>query len=739
MSNGFSAQDLYDLNELFRIYDFSKVAKVSDVVADAESKGMSPAALFDSLYAQYKIQKLPQRDAVAKRLHMAVTTASDADVESVLRQTEMKGFSERDAVRSLERKLSVQHVTDRSLQTARNNLNSLREDAAIGEQSELQRTTSQLRHVAVNDSNTPTLATNTSTNKGTNGSAGGDCDNDDVEPSVIFARPPSHLSAAPTRENLDEVISEEVREWLAKILGDAYNTDVLALPNFIDALRNGVLLHVLLQKMQDPPVADDDLKLPKRTTGFFIRDNVATFLKEAKHRFNLVDAQLFTDSDLVDGKSDRQVVTCLMAMARIAYSAGTIKFAPNIIMYEHEIEQQGTKLTKKDLDRIVEEAEAVEDQSIPTLHDNEDNGKDEVSGADKTLPTIDEGDAGARASPSAEERSPNVTAEAQGRQSAALLSKQASTQNDEVITSESWDGKRASPLVAERVVKAEDCHHSGAAPADTNDMTLPEAVLLETPLDASPPATQECTMSPTKSRSSPDHSAVPVRTSVGEDGATPVSSPAPTAGKEEPTAPSVLSNRDSPRPLSEDLRTPEERGISPVEALNSARAPPKLNDINDDSGDEEGGEDAGDAENEGGGRVFYLRDGTLRPTRPTADEELKLQEQRKKSAPRVVWKSPSSPLAATKPPRYHSRHWDGIDIALGHHLNEHYEKYPKSPWRFHMAASTSGEYVLYSRQSAQKRVVYLRIIQTRLFLRNAGKNQPWVRIEEALEQLENSS
>ena len=115
MSYGFSEQDRYDLREIFRIFDFSKVEKVDDVVADAEKKGTTPAQLFDSLYALYNIQKLPQREAVAKRLHMAVTIASDADVESVLRQTEMKGFSERDAVRSLERKYSIQRITCRTL------------------------------------------------------------------------------------------------------------------------------------------------------------------------------------------------------------------------------------------------------------------------------------------------------------------------------------------------------------------------------------------------------------------------------------------------------------------------------------------------------------------------------------------------------------------------------------------------------------------------------------------------
>lgn len=770
MSCSFSEQDRYDLKEIFRIYDFSKVEKVNDVVADAEKKGTSPTELFDSLYALYKIRKLPQREAVAKRLHMAVTTASDADVESVLRQTEMKGFSERDAVRSLERKYNIQHITNRSLQAARSNLNSTQDGsatAATADASELQRTTSQLRHVTVNESSSmSTLPGNASTNRGVRDDDG----EEDEEASVIFARPPSHLSAAPTRENLDEVMAEEVREWLAKMLGDTYNSDVLAMPNFIDALRNGLLLHVLLQKMQNPPVADADLKLPKRTTGFFIRDNVATFLKEAKKRYNLVDAQLFTDSDLVDGKSDRQVVTCLMAMARIAYSAGTIKLAPNIIMYEHEIEQQGTKLTKTDLDRIVHEAEAVEDQAIPVLQQDvaEENktaatvaaefpqSPNEI--ADASSDTAAEGDVvPGQAHRDKSKKGRSSPAPAMG--DAAVESDAGEATNKRVVSSPPPQDHPQEPQqqvegTPARLQNAGSADNTSTTPAQPAERTPQKPEVSEAPLDVSPPAAADRTLSPTKPKDSRQHSATPQRgftppppaAAQAEDERSPKStpaaaaqtSPAPAAAAANKATESADSHRDSPRPGSEDLHTPDERDINPGDATDGASTMRQQNK-NNDAEAENGSDDDDDTDGaNGGGRVFYLRDGALRPTRPTPEEELELQEQRKKAAPRVVWKSPSSPLAATKPPLYHSRHWDGIDIALGRHLNAHYDKHPQSPWRFHMVASTSGEYVLYNRHNAQKRVVYLRIIQARLFLRNAGKNQPWVRIEEALTALENS-
>lgn len=731
MSYGFSEQDRYDLREIFRIFDFSKVEKVDDVVADAEKKGTTPTQLFDSLYALYKIQKLPQREAVAKRLHMAVTIANDADVESVLRQTEMKGFSERDAVRSLERKYSVQRITCRTLQDSRNGLH----DDATGEPSELQRKASQLRHVTVNENSTTIApaANAASTNKVTGQHTDRDDDDsddndDDDESSVIIARPPSHLSAAPTRENLDEIMSEEVREWLARMLGDSYNSDVLAMPNFIDALRNGVLLHVLLQKMQEPPVADADLKLPKRTTGFFIRDNVATFLKEAKKRFNLVDAQLFTDSDLVDGKSDRQVVTCLMAMARIAYSAGTIKIAPNIVMYEHEIEQQGNKLTKTDIDRIVKEAEAIENDAIPALQRD---GAQLEEKAEMEHENADEAGRDVEASLHSESPCSNAAQDAD-------LTSAAEANAETTPAPSSVQDKAAADGGGDGASKAED---------ETPQKTIPQT----TSLDISSPTIADRTLSPTKSKNPGDNSATPDGSRAVAAAPTSLSPAPDTSSAAEQAAAAPAEKRDSPRPVSEELHTPQERGISPGEGptASSTPNPSHDNDDNDESKDvdADAGSDAdadkanGDGSNEesGSGRVFYLRDGALRPSRPTPEEEAELQEKRRKSAPRVVWKSPSSPLAATKPPRYHSRHWDGIDVVLGRHLNEHYEAYSQSPWRFHMVASTSGEYVLYNRQNAQKRVVYLRIIQTRLFLRNAGKNQPWLRFEEALANLENST
>ncbi|KAK7200576.1 hypothetical protein NESM_000113500 [Novymonas esmeraldas] len=696
MSVSFTEQDRADLREIFRIFDFSKVEKVDETVAQAEKAGRPPATVFDDLYRLFKIEKLPDRDEAAKRLHLAVSDATSADVESALRRSEMRGFTERDAVRSLERKFSVQRLDPRVSQASRNHLSSPRFNS-IEEPSELLRTSSSLRHVTVNEMS---LTSNTAMGACGAGAEG------TPEVSLVLLRPASKLSAAPTRENLDEIMGEEVREWVARMVGSRYNADVLAMPNFIDALRSGVVLHVLLQKMEDPPVADDHLKLPKRTTGFFVRDNVATFLATAKKRYGLVDAQLFTDSDLVDGKSDRQVVTCLMAIARIAYCAGTIKTAPSIIMYDHEIEQQQNRLSHTDLDRIVEEAEA--DEELPALAKHHDSPPASV-GTSPTAPQSGN-----------ESRAPDTPP---ASHDTAEVQQTAPTQEEHVADPEAVDGEKPhSTPTAANSSERHQSHHSlssrtSSAVVDSADVAASPA----SPSQVSPPPADQRTRSPSIIEKVVDVSEVP-----------------PQPPREEPTVTPRDSPRDAAPPSAQRSPTPASEAPATAEDGDVGVAPPPpeaAKDVGNTSSAEAAAEErrgSGDS----GGRVFYLRDGMLRNAKPTPKEEREFEEHRKKAGPRVVWKHPSSPLAATTAPRYHSRHWDGIDVALGRHLNEHYTRHPASPWRFRMVATTAGEYVLYNRLSAHKRVVYLRIIQANLFLRNAGKLQSWVDIDESLEALE---
>ncbi|CBH18114.1 hypothetical protein, conserved [Trypanosoma brucei gambiense DAL972] len=145
------------------------------------------------------------------------------------------------------------------------------------------------------------------------------------------------LNSGPTREAVDDAMMDECRRWVADVVGDAYNAEVLQKENFVDSLRSGVVLLVLLQKLDDPPVPDSELRVPKRVDGFFARDNVAKFLRQAAKKFNLTEIELFTDSDLCDGKNDRAVITCLLSIARTAYSRGNMEVAPASIVQQQEL------------------------------------------------------------------------------------------------------------------------------------------------------------------------------------------------------------------------------------------------------------------------------------------------------------------------------------------------------------------------------------------------------------------
>ncbi|AIO02635.1 hypothetical protein LPMP_355040 [Leishmania panamensis] len=716
MSTQFSEQDKEDLTEIFRIYDPSKVDKVDDTLALSEKAGQTPAELFDDLYKLFGIQKLPQRDTVAKRLLAAVSNATADDIESAIRQSEMKGFTERDALRLLERKYDVQHVNTRVLSASRNSQSSA-QHSTLEDESEVARASRSLRHINVNEFS---MASRTRLE------ASGDVAEVAPEPSLVSDQPLSKLSAAPRREDLDEILAEEMREWLAKVVGEKYNADVLTMPNFIDALRSGILLHVLLQKMENPPIADEDLKLPKRTTGFFIRDNVATFLTEAKKRYELVDAQLFTASDLVDGKNDRQVVTCLMSMARIAYGAGTIKIAPNIIVYEHEIEQQQSRLTRIDLDRIVQEAEA--DEETPAIatrpNDTAECPSSNVAPASAitslTMPSHDV----------SEHVAPSPIQASSGESESALM------QDGLASTEVAVDGFMRCSTPQRTAVTANDepRESSGEGTAAAASPSTPP--LRKSPLSESLPPASERTLSTPIIEHAAESRAMSATTDVGEQSLSrngPVGQPSraiaqltPTRSGEALAAAAQCTAAAPPAETTAEETEAQGTDVSGVAPLEKIGAGEEVID----------GSDRVMYLRDGGGRVFYLRDGVLRPAKSSAMEEKVVAERRTKAGPRVVWKEPISPLATTRPPRYHSRHWDGIDVALGRHLNEHYEKHHRSPWRFRSIASTSGEYVLYNRLNGSRRVVFLRIIQRKLFLRNTGKHQPWIEIGDALGELE---
>ncbi|KAH9597992.1 Calponin homology domain [Trypanosoma melophagium] len=346
----FTESDKNDLREFYRIYDFAKVKNVDHTVETCIERGITPQQLFDDLYNLHHVKKLPDRVAAAQRLRTAIPTATVSDVESVLRYSEMTQLTECDALRALRRRMGVKSHTSGV------DAPSLSSSLAIGSTAEKQEkttSTSMQPNIPLKAINNTSISINTA-NTTVNTSAvidnGGENGGGRVK----------QLNAGPTRAVMDEIMTAECRDWVAQVVGDAYNADVLHAENFVDSLRSGVVLLVLLQKLRDPPVANNALKIPKRSTGFFARDNVASFLKEARCTYDLVEAQLFTDSDLCDGKNDRAVITCLLSIARIAYARGSTTLAPAMIMYEQEIDAKMKNVTQQQIDDVVLEAEASE-------------------------------------------------------------------------------------------------------------------------------------------------------------------------------------------------------------------------------------------------------------------------------------------------------------------------------------------------------------------------------------------
>ncbi|EPY20334.1 hypothetical protein AGDE_14734 [Angomonas deanei] len=503
----------------------------------------------------------------------------------------MKGLKEQDAKRALERKLGIKHMGGAPSTAAK--------EAPSGEGDEVKKVVSSLRKVETNATEPPAAAKDNETDEvkkvvsglrhvQTNKEETSEIkDSADevkqavkalrhVDPTDMGGEPikkepinesdrpkAAKLTATTTREAMDKIVTEEIREWVAIMVGSNYNTAVLQEENFCDAIRDGIVLNVLLQKMRNPPVPDEALKVPKKATGFFMRDNVNNFLIEAKKEYNLKDAQVFIESDLCDKKNERQVITCLMSIARLAYNRGDIPLAPSIIMYEKEIDTNASKLNDEELGKLVEEAEKA-DEEVEEVEEVE----EEVAG-------------------------------------------------------------------------------DAAAPGDTSFTScVSGASSHEEPKEATP---------------------------VEQD-----------AKKEEeekkPNTP------QKPEPTEAEKKSAEEKG------------------------------------------VFYLRDGQLGVK---VDGEIKKR-------PVMIRKRMPRNLEESAAPQYYSKHWDGVDVAVGVCVNEHYKKYPESRLRLRGIASTAGEYVLYSRGSTTRRQLYIRILQRQPFVRKSqGPGGPsWVSLEEILEEAE---
>ena len=322
-----------DFTDFYRIHNPGKLADIPTILLEAHKRGLTEDEIFASLYGKYNVKQMLDRDGALSRLQKAVPGAEPAEVRSAVRRAELNSLAENDALRQLERKIRQRTPPP---QPAANP-----------------------RATDVASSSSPPQAA-----------------------AAKFPMRVRGLTVTVPRAKIDEIMCDELRDWLVAVLGDDFNSDVKTAPNVVDCLRDGSLLTVLAQKIKNPAIRKDEVKLPRSTQGFFARENVSRFLKEASSLFKLRPEVLFTDADLCDKKSDRAVVNCLLAVASAAYRTGAVTAAPAVVVYDKEIEEQ-TQLVNDD---AVEQAMQEQNERDDALMETDEILVDEAETADDEPP-----------------------------------------------------------------------------------------------------------------------------------------------------------------------------------------------------------------------------------------------------------------------------------------------------------------------------------------------------------------
>lgn len=141
-------------------------------------------------------------------------------------------------------------------------------------------------------------------------------------------------------------LKEDLAEWLSRVLQEN-----ITAYNLMDCLENGVLVCKLAQIVQT--AARDCIKAGKsvkplapftekfhenaKAGTFFARDNAAHFLQWCR-QIEVQDSVLFESDGLVLQKQPREVILCLLDVARVAADYGIEP--PKLIKLEKEIDDE---------------------------------------------------------------------------------------------------------------------------------------------------------------------------------------------------------------------------------------------------------------------------------------------------------------------------------------------------------------------------------------------------------------
>lgn len=141
-------------------------------------------------------------------------------------------------------------------------------------------------------------------------------------------------------------LKEDLAEWLSRVLQEKITAE-----NLLDCLDNGVLVCKLAQIVQS--AAQDCIKAGKSAKSlapfsnkfhqnakagtFFARDNAAHFLQWCR-QIEIEDSVLFESDGLVLRKQPREVILCLLEIARVGANYGIEP--PKLIKLEKEIDDE---------------------------------------------------------------------------------------------------------------------------------------------------------------------------------------------------------------------------------------------------------------------------------------------------------------------------------------------------------------------------------------------------------------
>lgn len=141
-------------------------------------------------------------------------------------------------------------------------------------------------------------------------------------------------------------LKEDLAEWLSRVLQEKITAE-----NLLDCLDNGVLVCKLAQIVQS--AAQDCIKAGKSVKSlapfsnkfhqnakagtFFARDNAAHFLQWCR-QIEIEDSVLFESDGLVLQKQPREVILCLLAIARVGANYGIEP--PKLVKLEKEIDDE---------------------------------------------------------------------------------------------------------------------------------------------------------------------------------------------------------------------------------------------------------------------------------------------------------------------------------------------------------------------------------------------------------------